>query len=126
MLSYGTLMPNIKSAKKAVRSSSRKRQFNNFWKNRVKGSIKNLDKVLKTGKVDTDILNKELSVLQKALDKATKNNVMHKNKANRLKSRYANKIAALNKGTKTKTVQKSAKGKESAKKGSGTIPGIKS
>lgn len=119
-------MPNIKSAKKAVRSSSRKRQFNNFWKRRIKNSIKNLDNTLKTGKVDTDILNKELSVLQKVLDKATKNNVIHKNKANRLKSRYANKITALNKGTKTKSTAKSTKEKESAKKGTGTARGKKS
>ena len=126
MLSYGTLMPNTKSAKKVVRSSARKRQFNNLWKNRVKNSIKNLESILKTGKGDADILNKELSVLQKALDKATKNKVIHKNKANRLKSRYPNKIAALNKGTKTKNTEKSTKGKEGAKKGKGTTPGKKS
>jgi hypothetical protein len=78
-----------------------------------------LESSIKTEKADTDILNKKLSVLQKALDKASKNSVIHKNKANRLKSRYANKIAALNKSTKTKSTKSSAKGKESEKKGSG-------
>jgi len=111
-------MPNTKSAKKAYRASLRKRQQNNFWRNKVSKAIKDLELNIKTDKADTDILNKKLSVLQKALDKAAKNSVIHKNKANRLKSRYANRITALNKPTKTKSTKTSAKGKESAAKGS--------
>ncbi len=78
-------MPNTKSAKKARRSSLRKRQFNSFWKYRIKNSIKTLKSNLQTKKVDVDILNSDLMVLQKVLDKAAKNKVIHKNKANRLK-----------------------------------------
>lgn len=87
-------MPNIQSAKKALRGSEKKRQYNNFWKNRVKAALKTLKVNLETKKADVDILNKDLTVLQKVLDKASKNNVIHKNKASRLKSRYAKKVSA--------------------------------
>jgi len=112
MLSYATSMPNTRSAKKAHRASLLKRQFNSYWKNKIKDSRKSLDNNIGNKKVDIDILNKELMILQKVLDKASKNNVIHKNKANRLKSRYANKITALNKG-------KAAVKKESSKKETG-------
>jgi small subunit ribosomal protein S20 len=94
MLSYGSLMPNIKSAKKALRSSLRKRQYNNFWKNRIKQAEKSLSDKIETKDTGIDILNAGLTALQKALDKAAKNNVIHKNKANRIKSGYAKKITA--------------------------------
>ena len=90
-------MPNTKSARKAVRSSARKRQFNSYWRKKVKESVKAVKNNVENKKVDAVILNKELLVLQKVLDKASKNNVIHKNKAKRLKSRYAKKIAALSK-----------------------------
>jgi len=64
----------------------------------VKESVKLLKDNVENKQVDADILNKELMALQKVLDKAAKNNVIHKNKANRLKSRYAKKITALGKG----------------------------
>ncbi|MFC1622258.1 30S ribosomal protein S20 [Patescibacteria group bacterium] len=101
-------MPNTKSAKKALRGSNRKRLYNAFWKKRIKSSTKNLERALATKKASTDILNKELVVLQKALDKAIKKDVIHKNKANRLKSRYAKKIAAQaqTKSSKPKPVKK--------------------
>ena len=101
MLSYATSMPNTRSAKKAVRSSLRKRQFNNYWKNKIKESAKTLRNNIENKKVDADILSKEFIVLQKVLDKSAKNHVVHKNKAKRLKARYAKKIAALTKGKNT-------------------------
>lgn len=112
-------MPNTKSAKKAVRSSLRKRQFNKYWKNKVKDSVKSLKENIENKQVDADILNKELMALQKVLDKAAKNNVIHKNKANRLKSRYAKKITALGK-------RKNTSKKESSTKKAGDVSGKKS
>jgi small subunit ribosomal protein S20 len=94
MLSYGSHMPNTKSAKKAQRSSARKGVFNTFWKKKIKDVVKSLKDVLNSGKVATADLSKNLSVTQKTLDKAAKNKVIHKNKANRLKSRYAKRISA--------------------------------
>lgn len=104
-------MPNTRSAKKALRGSLKKQQNNTFWKNRIKSSMKTLNRSLDTKSTEVGILNKELSVFQKILDKAAKNKVLHKNKANRLKSRYAKKIAAqtqtsseeASKGSKSKS-----------------------
>ncbi|OGC45911.1 30S ribosomal protein S20 [candidate division WWE3 bacterium RBG_19FT_COMBO_34_6] len=96
-------MPNTKSARKAIKSSLRKRQNNNYWKNRIKASIKSIRKTLETKNPDNAILNKDFVVLQKTLDKASKNKVIHKNKANRLKSRYAQKITARAEKVDTKS-----------------------
>ena len=104
-------MANTKSAKKALRSSVRKRQFNSLWKSRIKNSMKTLNKNLKTKKVDVAILNSDLMVLQKVLDKAAKNDVIHKNKANRLKSRYAKRISAQTEGKPSKNTAKKDSGK---------------
>ncbi len=75
----------------------------------MKDSVRSLKDNLENKQIDADILNKELMALQKVLDKAAKNNVLHKNKANRLKSRYAKKITALGKG---KDIPKKATSKE--------------
>lgn len=87
-------MPNTKSAKKAVRSSARKKMNNLFWKKRVKDAAKNLKTSLSSKEVSADILKTQLSVLQKVIDKAAKERVFHKNNAARIKSKYAKKIAA--------------------------------
>jgi len=87
-------MSKTNSAKKAVRQSIKKRAHNLFWKGRVRNATKSLKKSLAAKTPNADILKVSESALQKALDKATKNRVIHKNKANRLKSRYAKKIAA--------------------------------
>lgn len=87
-------MANTKSAKKNIRSSARKKAHNQMWKNRVKDSAKDIRDDL-SKKLATDALIKKLQLLQKAADKASKNKVIHKNRANRLKSKYARKISAL-------------------------------
>ncbi|MFZ5424494.1 MAG: 30S ribosomal protein S20 [Patescibacteria group bacterium] len=107
-------MPNLKSAKKALRQSNKKREHNLFWKRRIKAAMKKLEQSLKTNPENIDILKKEETTLQKVLDKAAKHNVIHENKAKRLKSRYAKKVTA-NDNTKSspkpKTKSKSAKSK---------------
>ncbi|KKS19193.1 MAG: 30S ribosomal protein S20 [candidate division WWE3 bacterium GW2011_GWC1_41_7] len=91
-------MANTSSAKKALRQSYKKRAHNQFWKRKIKAVSKTITGTLETkGSVsakNSDILVKEHAVLQQLLDKAAKNKVIHRNKANRLKSRYAKKIAA--------------------------------
>lgn len=104
---YITAVANTQSAKKAIRSSERKRQHNLFWKRRVGSASKNLQKLLKEG-ANADILNENLSVLQKVVDKAVKEKVIHKNKANRLKSKFAEKIRAAH--DKSKKPEKKNKG----------------
>lgn len=99
-------MPNTSSAKKAVRNSNKKRSHNLTWKVKYKDCIKDLKRGLEN-KEDVAGLNSKLLKLQKLVDKAAKEKVIHKNKANRLKSIYAGKIAAQSKAK----VSKSAKPK---------------
>lgn len=87
-------MANTKSAKKQIRQSARKKANNLFWKRKIKSVTKTFKETVDAKNGKTDILVKEQSNLQKVLDKAAKNQVIHRNKANRLKSRYARKIAA--------------------------------
>lgn len=110
MLSYEAIMPNTKSAKKAVRSSAKKKQVNLFWKKRTKVSMKALEKGI-SDKAPVEVVSESYIALQKALDKASKKKVLHKNKVNRLKSKYARKAAALLEKSKPATGKKSAKTK---------------
>lgn len=99
-------MANTKSAKKAVRSSNRKKIHNLGWKKRIKAAVKNFTNLIKNSDSMED-LNKSLSMAQKALDKAAKENVIHKNKANRLKSRLAVKLNSNAKSTSSKSTKSS-------------------
>lgn len=74
-------MPIIESAKKALKQS-RKRQINNLKK---KKAIQEIKKKTKSAK--------DLSKAQSVLDKAAKTGYIHKNKAARLKSRLAKRVA---------------------------------
>jgi len=85
-------MPNTKAAKKAVRSSKAKQTHNLYWKTKYKLALKELKKAI-DAKAGETVLQEKLKVLQKALDKASKEKVIHKNKASRVKSRYAKKAA---------------------------------
>lgn len=87
-------MPNTKSAKKALRQSIKKRRHNLYWKRQIRAVVKSIKHNLKNAPQNTDILKKDEAKLQKILDKAAKNKVIHKNKANRLKSRIAKRISA--------------------------------
>ena len=78
-------MPILKNAKKALRSSERKRVVNRRVKTRVKTY---LDKVKKSGEA-TDI-----PAAYAAIDKAVKKNLIHPNKAARLKSQAVKATAA--------------------------------
>jgi ribosomal protein S20 len=102
-------MPNTKSAIKAVRGSKRKNAHNLFWKKKMKDAVKDLKKSLDS-KDKVEVLSKKLTALQKILDKSSKEKVIQKNKANRLKSTYARKISALSKpSSKSKPGVKPAK-----------------
>jgi small subunit ribosomal protein S20 len=99
-------MANTKSAKKAVRSSHKKRIHNLGWKKRIKQAVRNLTDLIKSS-APADQLTKSLSMTQKALDKAAKENVIHKNKANRLKSKLAVKLSSNAKSTAAKSSKSS-------------------
>jgi small subunit ribosomal protein S20 len=81
------------SAKKAVRQTKRKKEHNQLWKRRIRVVTKQLKELLAGSGQDAGILKEQASALQKILDKAAKEKVIHKNKADRLKARFARKIA---------------------------------
>lgn len=84
-------MPIIKSAKKALRSSKKKRVFNLKRKNEMNKIVKEYKKLVvsKSEKEAKDLLPK----LQKAIDKAEKRGVIKKNTASRKKSRLMKKLS---------------------------------
>lgn len=78
-------MPILKNAKKALRSSQKKAEVNG----RIKSMLKTMtDKMVKTP--TQEVLNLAFS----AIDKAKKRNVIHANKAARLKSRMSKLVAS--------------------------------
>ncbi len=80
-------MPNTKASKKALRVSLRKRLVNLEKIKKIKLSRRAFHKALKAEKPNKKETEKEMSKYFSALDKATKTNFIHKNKASRLKSR---------------------------------------
>ena len=79
-------MPITKSAKKAIRVSSRKKAVNDRRKRSMKEIIKKVEKLSKTDKVEA---GKVLSVACATIDKAAKKGVIKKNNAARKKSRLS-------------------------------------
>lgn len=77
-------MPITKSAKKALRVSLRRKGINLKWKNQIKELLKKSRKAIaKKDKKAAELV----AQTAKVLDKAAKKNIIHKNKASRLKSR---------------------------------------
>ncbi len=79
-------MPIIKSAKKAIRSSLRKKAFNDRQKHAMKDVIKKIQKLAKTDKSKAQEL---LSSAYAIIDKTAKKGVIKKNNASRKKSRLS-------------------------------------
>lgn len=76
-------MPILKNAKKALRVSKRKQVVNREVKSKLKT---NFDKVVKKKQAE------DLPAAFSAIDKAVKKNLIHKNKAARLKARAAKAV----------------------------------
>lgn len=79
-------MPIIQSAKKAIRSSLRKKAFNDQRKRVMKEIIKKIEKLVKTDKAEAV---KMLSSAFQAIDKSAQKGVIKKNNAARKKSRLS-------------------------------------
>lgn len=80
-------MPKIKSAKKELRKSQRRREKNVDQKDALKQLIKNYKKLVLAKKLGE--AKASLSEVYKKLDKAAKINLIKKNKAGRTKSRLS-------------------------------------
>jgi len=81
---------NIKSAKKRVLITRKKRERNFIVRSMVKNILKKYDLAIKSGQSDNAKL--ALSKAMSILDKAAKKGVLHKNTAARKKSRLAKKL----------------------------------
>ena len=88
-------MPILKSAKKALRQSERRRVLNLRYKKRIKDTIKQIKKLIAEKKFKE--ARELLPQAYKALDKAAKHGTIKKNTASRKKSRLT---ALLNKTEK--------------------------
>lgn len=106
-------MPLIKSAKKAIKTTERQTEENRLVRAKVKDTLKGARMAIVAG--DKDAMEK-VSHAYRELDIAAKKNVIHKNKAARLKSRLAKKLATTEpaeakpvKKTKVTKTKKNAK-----------------
>lgn len=86
-------MPNIKSAKKRLRTSERQYQENRPVRTRV-GTMRRQFLEALAGS-DRKAVNESFRAYCSSLDKAVKKNVIKKNTAVRSKTRAANKMRAL-------------------------------
>lgn len=98
-------MPNLKSAKKALRQNRKHYEANKSLKTKMKSMIK---------KISAETASATVSVI----DKAAKKNLIHKNKAARLKSKLVKKLELGGKGLAKRTSSKSAKKKTAKTKSS--------
>ncbi|MBI2482304.1 MAG: 30S ribosomal protein S20 [Candidatus Vogelbacteria bacterium] len=87
-------MPIIKSAKKALRSSKRKRIQNDLRRDAMREAIRN------TKKATGNEAKAALSLAYQAIDKAAKRGIIKKNAAARKKSRLAVTIRQLTESAK--------------------------
>lgn len=77
-------MPNIKSAKKKMRQDVKRTVKNDTYRKSIKDITKTIGKT-KAGKKAQEVVQKAYSII----DKAAKKNIIHKNKAARLKSKVS-------------------------------------
>ncbi len=83
-------MANHKSALKRIRQSETKRLRNRFYHKTTRTAIKKL-----RGEEDKKSAEEQLPKVVSMIDRLTKKNIIHKNKASNLKSKLAKKVATL-------------------------------
>ena len=83
-------MANHKSALKRIRSNDKKRLRNRFQHKTTRNAVKKLKEL--TDRKEADVLLKSIISM---LDKLSKNNIIHANKAANLKSKLTKHVSAL-------------------------------
>lgn len=83
-------MPNIESAIKRVRTNTNANAKNSSQTHAMRTAIKKFEDAVASKSSDVDALHKEAV---KAIDMAETKGLIHKNKANRDKSRLSKKLA---------------------------------
>ena len=86
-------MPNIKSAKKRMKTSEKSRQSNKAAKTRMATARKKLIEAIENGQLEES--QKRFNEYSSLLDKAVKKGVIKANAASRRKSRVALRIKTL-------------------------------
>ena len=90
-------MPNIQSAKKALRQNITRRARNLKKREAYKSAVKTYKKLIEAKKIDE--AKAQLAKVHQALDKAAKSGVIKKNKAGRIKSRLSHAITRSTKAS---------------------------
>ena len=85
-------MPHIKSAKKMVRVSQRKRDYNKPIRSRAKTYVKKAEQLISSNELELAV--EAVKQAKSALDKAAQKGVIHPNNAARHKSRLMKKLNA--------------------------------
>ncbi len=83
-------MANHKSALKRIRSNNKKRLLNRFQHKTTRNAIKKLREITKKKEA-----NKVFPTVVSLIDKLSKKNIIHANKASNLKSKLAKHVASL-------------------------------
>lgn len=86
-------MPNIKSAKKRVKTGAKKNENNTVFKSSMKTAVKNVEKAVKANDVTT--AQDALKTAHKRIDKACTSGIIKANKAARDKSRLTKMVNEL-------------------------------
>lgn len=87
-------MPNIKSAKKRMRSNAKKADVNTLVYSSMKTAVKKFEKEVKAG--NKDEASNNLNIAIQRIDKAVSGKLVHKNKAARLKTRLMKLMNSMN------------------------------
>lgn len=86
-------MAHSLSAKKRVKQNTKKKATNRARKSVIKTQLKDFDEAVKGG--DKKVAAEQYKKLVKKVDKIAVTSSMHKNKAARVKSRMAKRLAKL-------------------------------
>lgn len=86
-------MPNIKSAKKRMRSNAKKAEVNTLIISSMRTAIKKFEKEAKAGNMEA--ASENLNIAIQRIDKAMSSGKIHKNKAARLKSRLTKTMNSM-------------------------------
>jgi len=85
-------MPLTKSAKKALRTDRTRKETNDLTRHKIKSAVKAARLAIASG--DKEAKDK-IDAAYRELDIAAKKNVIHKNRASRLKSRLSKKLTKV-------------------------------
>ena len=83
-------MANNASAKKRIRQSEKRKESNKYYHKTMRNAIRNIK-----GLVDKKEAEEALAKVVSLIDKVSKRNIIHKNKASNLKSQVAKSVDAI-------------------------------